>query len=44
MKNKKKYTPMQLTKIGNIDEITMLGLGKSGATTDGMNAVGNMMN
>lgn len=44
MTNKKKYTSMKLTKIGNLDEITLLGLGKSGAVTDGMNGVGNMMN
>ena len=44
MKNKKKYIPAGLTKLGNLEEMTMLGLDKSGATTDGMNQVGNMMN
>jgi hypothetical protein len=44
MKSKKSYTSMKITKLGNLDELTMLGLGKSGVTTDGMNGVGNMMN
>jgi hypothetical protein len=44
MKTKKQYTSMQITKLGNLDELTMLGLGKSGGGTDGMNQVGNMMN
>jgi hypothetical protein len=44
MTNKKTYQPMKIVKLGNLDELTELGLGKSGGATDGMNVVGNMMN
>ena len=41
---KKEYKPMKITKLGNLSELTELGLGKSGVMTDGKNMVGNMMN
>jgi hypothetical protein len=44
MTNKKTYQPMKIVKLGNLDELTELGLGKSGSQTDGMNNQGNMMN
>ena len=42
MKSKKAYSPIKLTQLGNVEELTQLGLGKSGPDTDGMNGQGNM--
>jgi hypothetical protein len=42
--SKKPYVTMQLSTLGSLTELTQLGLGKSGAMTDGSNDVGNMMN
>jgi hypothetical protein len=43
MDNAKVYSAMSVSILGNVTEITQLGVGKSGAVTDGMNQVGNMM-
>ncbi|AFZ34576.1 hypothetical protein Sta7437_0996 [Stanieria cyanosphaera PCC 7437] len=42
MTAKKIYSPMKITQLGNLDELTQLGLGKSGPDTDGQNQQGNM--
>lgn len=42
MKNKKAYSPIKLIILGNVEELTHLGLGKSGPDNDGNNMNGNM--